>query len=233
MNVDKIARRDIVALRTDQAIDVAWRQMRDQGLDALPVTDATGHLVGLLAADALLARLAPRRASCWWSVMVGATDRLAADYVKAVGITVGEVMTEAPVETAPDASIREAAVLMRQNGMAVLPVVAGDVCIGVVTRADVLDHLSWPAPAHHGTVEDAELERSMREGIERESWASKHPITVEASHGVIRLTGVVASPVERSGLLAMARSLDGCTGVEDRLLVLSRAGRHHPAPGII
>jgi CBS domain-containing protein len=232
MNVDKVMRKDVVALRPEEPIASAWRQMRDQRIDALPVTDPAGHLLGVLTERDLLARLTPRRTSCWWSIVLGTTDRLAADYVKAVGLTVGQVMTPVPVTVAPDASITEAAVLLRGSGRGVLPVVADDVCVGVVIRADVLDHLSWPAPAGPGTVEDAELEHSMREGIEKESWASRHPITVEALHGVIRLTGVVATPVERSALLAMGRSLDGCAGVEDRLIVRSRVSRYHQAPGI-
>ena len=233
MNVEQIARKDVVALHTDQAIGTAWRQMRAQRLDTLPVTDPDGHLVGLLTEDALLARLVPRPASCWWSIVFGATDRLAADYIKSVGMTVAEVMEAAPLTVAPDTPIDRAAVLMRSNGMSVLPVVADDLCIGIVTRADALDHLSWPAPASRATVDDAELESSMRDGIERESWASRHPITVEASGGVIRLTGVVATPVERSALLAMARSLGGCAGVEDRLIVLSRVHRYHRTAGVV
>src|SRR5262249_58632868 len=161
-----------------------------------------------------------------------ASDRLAADYMKTVGLTVGDVMTTAALMTiAHDATIQEAAALMRRHDVAMLPVISDDVCVGIVTRSDVLDHLSWPTAAIPGPVRDGELERAMREGIESESWASRHPITVEARRGVIRLTGVAGSPIERAALLAMARSL-GSAGVEDRLIVLSRAGRHHTAPVI-
>jgi CBS domain-containing protein len=232
MNVEEIARKDVVALRANETLDIAWRQMRDQSLDALPVQDTTGCLIGILTEHDLLARLVPRRASRWWSVIFGTTDQLAADYVKAVGVSVEEVMTVAPVTIGPDASIQEAAGLMRHRGVGTLPVVDDDAYIGIVTRADALDHLSWPAAAPPGTVEDIELESSIRESIEQEPWASRHPVTVEAFHGIIRLTGVVASPVERRALLAMARSCVGCAGVEDRLLVLSRPGRCHPAPGV-
>jgi CBS domain-containing protein len=134
-------------------------------------------------------------------------------------------MTLAPVTIAPDAPVQAAAALLRRHAIGALPVVADDVCIGVVTRADVLDHLSWPTAALPDTVTDAELEHAMRGGIEQEPWAGTHPVTVEAIRGIIRLTGVVASPVERSAMLAMARSIAGCAGVEDRLIVLSRAGR--------
>jgi CBS domain-containing protein len=233
MKVERIARNDVVALRADEALDAAWRRMRDQQLPALPVTDTTGRLVGVLTEHDLLARLVPRRAPYWWSVVFGAADQLAADCMKAVGVTVGEVMTEAPLTIAPDASLGQAATLMRQSEIGALPVVVDGACIGIVTRADVLDHLSWPAASRPGTVSDVELERAMREGIEQEAWASRHPLTVEAVDGVIRLTGVVASPVERAALLAMARSVAGCAGVEDRLIVLSRTSRYHTAPSII
>jgi CBS domain-containing protein len=233
MKVEKIVRQDVLALRAEEAIDVAWRRMRDQRVEALHVTDSTGRLLGMLTEQDLLTRLAPRRSPRWWETISGSMDRLAADYMKATGLTVGDVMTMAPFVTiTPDATVEEAAALMRQHELGALPAVANDICVGLVTRADVLDHLRWPAAALPGTVGDIGLERAMREAIEREAWASRHPVTVEARDGVIRLTGVVGSPVERAALLAMARSLAGATGVEDRLIILSRAGRSHTAPVI-
>jgi osmotically-inducible protein OsmY len=98
-----------------------------------------------------------------------------------------------------------------------------------VTRADVLDHLSWPTVAAPSTVTDVELECPMQQGIQQELWTSRHRVTVEAMEGTIRLIGVMAGPVERAALVGMARALRGCAGVEDRLAVLSRAGRREPA----
>lgn len=233
MTVDKIMRRDVVALNASESIDAAWQQMRGQELAALAVTDRTGHLVGVLAEQDLLARLAPRRARRWWTGLFDDKDRLAADYVKAVGVTVGELMTGAPVTVTPDTSIEEAATLMSRHAIGVLPVVAEDhVYLGLVTRAIILDHLAWPTPASPGTVSDAEIESLMQEGIQQELWASRHLITVDVDHGTIRLTGVAKSPAEKSALLAMARSAHGCVGVEDRLLVLRSPGRRLPAPVI-
>jgi predicted transcriptional regulator len=60
MKVEKIVRQDVLALRAEEAIDVAWRRMRDQRVDALHVTDSTGRLLGMLTAQDLLTRLAPR-----------------------------------------------------------------------------------------------------------------------------------------------------------------------------
>jgi CBS domain-containing protein len=228
MKVSKIMRKDVVPLRADATMDTAWRQMRDQGLGALPVTDAADRLLGVLTEDDLLGRLTPRRVPTWWTMISRGTDELAADYLKAAGVTAGDLMTVAPVTIVPDASVETAATLMRRHAIGAVPVVADDVCVGLVTRADVLDHLSWPTAAP-GTVTDVELQRLMHEGILQELWTSRHCVTVEAAHGVIRLTGVVKSPAERSALVAMARSVPGCTGVENRLVVYCRTGRHQPA----
>lgn len=229
MTIAKIVRKDVVALRAEEAIEVAWRQMRDQRLGELPVVDAIGNLVGMLTEHDLIARLSRRRVPRWWRMIFDESDGLAADYVKAVGVTVRDLMTMAPVAIVPDASVEAAAALMRRHAIGALPVVAEDVCIGLVTRADVLDHLSWPTAAVPGAVADVELERLMQQGIQQELWTSRHRVTVEAMQGTVQLTGVVMSPVERAALIAMARTLPGCAGVEDRLVVLSRAGRRQPA----
>jgi CBS domain-containing protein len=229
MTVDKIMRRDAVALRAEEAIEGAWRRMREQRLGGLPVADKTGRLVGMLTEHDLLARLAPRRMPRWWTMIFDEKDRLAADYVKAVGVTVGDLMTAPPAAIVADAPVETAASLMRRHAVGVLPVVTNDVCVGLVTRADVLDHLSWPTAAAPGTVTDAELECLMQEGIQQEMWTSRHRVTVEAMHGIIRLTGIATGPVERSALVAMARAVPGCAGVEDRLVVCARAGQREPA----
>jgi CBS domain-containing protein len=230
MTVAKIMRKDIVALHAEQTIDVAWRQMRDQRLAELPVVDTAGHLVGVLSEHDLLVRLAPRRRPHWRETIFQENDRLAADSLKVRGVTVGDLMTVAPLAIVPDASVEAAARLMRRHVIATLPVVANGLCVGLLTRAGVLDHLAWPTMAAGGAVTDAELERLMHESIQQELWISRHRVAVDAANGIIRLTGVVASAVERSALVAMARSVPGCAGVEDRLVAVAPTGRRHPAP---
>jgi CBS domain-containing protein len=232
MTVAKIMRKDVVALRPEERIDAAWPQMRALRLEALPVADATDRLVGLLTGHDLLGRLAPRRVPRWWNEILAGTDRLAAEYVRSVGLTVGDLMTLAPVTVWPDAPVEVAATLMRQHAIGVLPVIAEEVYRGLVTRAEVLVHLRWPTSPVPGAVADSEIERLMQEGLVRELWTSRHRITVEVTNAIIRLTGVVAGPLERTALLAMARAVPGCAGVEDRLAVVVRSGSRPLAPVI-
>jgi CBS domain-containing protein len=222
MTIAKIMRTDVVALGAEERIETAWRQMRDHRLAALPVADTTGRLVGVLTEQALLRRLTPRRTPPWWEQILPEKDRLASEYLKSVGLTVADLMTRAPLSIVPDASVEAAAGLMRRHEIDVLPVVASDVCVGLVTRPDILDHLSWPTTAAPGAVTDVELERVMQETLDQEPWSPRQRVTAEAAQGVIRLTGILTSPVERSAVVAMARAVPGCAGVEDRLRVVVR-----------
>jgi CBS domain-containing protein len=159
MTVAGIVRKDIATLRAGEAIQAAWARMREQRLGQLSVVDARGHLVGMLTEQDLLDRLAPRPQPSRWTLIFDEKDRLTAGYLKSVGVTVEDLMSRPPLAIVPDASVETAARLMRHHAIAALPVVVNDVCIGLVTRADVLAHLSWPpAPAPAG---DGELERLM------------------------------------------------------------------------
>jgi CBS domain-containing protein len=229
MKVAKVMRTDVVALRADAAIDAAWRRMREQRLDTLPVINLVGTLIGVLTEHDLLARLAPRRQPAWWWSLVDDKDRLSSDYLRTVGTTVGEIMRERCPAVVPDAPIETAAALMQRQRLSALPVMANDVCVGLVTRADVLDHLSWPGAGSPGGASDVELECLMREAIARELWASRLSISVGVAGGVIRLTGAVSNATERTALLAMARTLPGASGVEDRLCVTPGWGQPLPA----
>jgi CBS domain-containing protein len=219
MNVAKVMRRDVPTLRPQEDIEAAWRWMREHRLGLLPVADAADRFVGVLTERALLVRLTPRRTRRWWEALIDDHDRPALDCLRAVGTRVGDLMETAPIAIVPDASVEAAAGLMRRHASDALPVVANTVCLGVVTLADVLDHLSWPTAAAPGSVPDDELERGMRQRIAQEDWTAPHRVVVDATRGRIRLTGVVRNPLERAALIAMASAIPGCAGVVDRVLV--------------
>lgn len=228
MTVAKLMRKDVMTLRPEEGIETAWRQMREHRLGLLPVADAAERLVGVLTEHALLVRLMPRRPAQWWESIIDHHDRLAVDYVKSVGTTVRDLMETAPVSIVPDASVEVAAGLMRHHAVDALPVVANAVYLGLVTRVDVLDHLSWPGGTVSGSVPDVELARLMVESIQREQWTARHRVLVESTKGTVRLTGIVTSPEERAALLAMASALPGCAGVDDRILVRPRRDARGP-----
>ncbi len=141
MNVNVLMRTDVPALSPDDAIGKAWRSMLEQGLTALPVTDAQGHLIGMLTEADLLVRRIPRRRVRWWHPASFDTDRSADDYRKTVGTTVQDLMTRSPASIGPEASRDEAAALMHARGVRTLPVIADGFLVGIVVRADLIGDL--------------------------------------------------------------------------------------------
>jgi CBS domain-containing protein len=179
MTVAGLVRKDVVTLRAEDAIEAAWGRMREQRLAQLPVVDATGHLVGMLTEHDLLDRLAPAPMPSPWALVFDEKDRLTAGHLETVGVTVGELMTQPSLAIVPDATIATAARLMRGHAIGALPVVVNDVCIGLVTRADVLDHLARPTAGTPVGGSDGERDRLMLRGILEELYASRHGVAVE------------------------------------------------------
>jgi CBS domain-containing protein len=211
--------RNVLTVRPDDALGPAWRRVRDEGLGGLPVVDAKMHVVGMLSEDDLLLRCVPRRTDPWWVLMLREMGELADNYRKVVGTTVGEVMSAPVVSIDIDATVAEAAERMHDHKMRLLPVVAEGVLAGVVTAADVIDDSALPARRPPVITTDPELVDEMRRRIDAEPWASRHRIHVAAHHGVLELDGLVICEAERAGLTAMARTISGCAGVKDRLIV--------------
>ena len=55
--VEKIMRRDIVAVRANDSIVKAWRSMVEQGLSGVPVVDANGQLIGIVTEGDFVGRV--------------------------------------------------------------------------------------------------------------------------------------------------------------------------------
>jgi CBS domain-containing protein len=213
--------RNVVALHMQDPLDKAWRAMRDQGLSGLPVVDDALRLTGMLTEDDLLVRGIPRKPLGWWATMIGEPDELADSYRRAVGTTVADLMSPVAVSVDLDAPLAEAATLMRDHRVQMLPVIAEDALAGVITAGDLVDGLALPSAAGAGLATDAELVEEMQRRLESESWASRYRIHVMVHHGILELTGLVNSAAERAAILAMARSIPGCAGVEDYVMARS------------
>jgi predicted transcriptional regulator len=175
----------------------------------------------VLTEDDLLVLYIPRKPLGWWATMIGEPDELADSYRKAVGTTVADVMSPVAVSVDLDAPLAEAAALMRDHGVRMLPVIAEDALAGIVTASDLVDDLALPSAASAGLAADAELVEEMQRRLDGEAWAARYRIHVAVHHGVLELTGLVTSAAERAAILAMARTIPGCAGVEDYVMARS------------
>ena len=119
MRLQDIMSTDIKAVTPSVTVATARNLMRLDGIHHLLVLD-DGRVVGVVSDRDLGGRVGARRGA-------DAETRIA------------EVMSERVVTAPADASVRQAANLMRGNGIGCLAVVVEDKPVGIVTITDLLD----------------------------------------------------------------------------------------------
>ena len=136
--------RDPILVRPQTPLKEAIQILAEKRISGLPVIDDAGKLVGIISETDLMWQetgvTPPAYIMILDSVIYlqnpGTYER---DLHKALGQTVGEVMSKNPVAISPDKSLREAAQLIQNHQVQRLPVLDnGGNVIGILTRGDII-----------------------------------------------------------------------------------------------
>ncbi|PSB22316.1 phosphoribulokinase [filamentous cyanobacterium CCP1] len=143
--VADIMTRDPIVVSPETPLNEAIKILAEQRISGLPVVDAEGKLAGVISETDLMWRETGITPPAYLMILDSVIylenpakyDR---DLHKALGQTVGEVMTKKDIVTiTPDKSVRNAAQLMNERKVHRLIVVdAAKQVIGVLTRGDVV-----------------------------------------------------------------------------------------------
>lgn len=139
---------DPLVVEPTTPIQEAIRRLSEQRFSGLPVVDKAGKLVGILSEDDLMWRETgvetPPYIMLLDSVIYLRNPlRYEREIHKALGQTVGEVMTEKPISIRGDRSLREAAQVMHKRKIRRLPVVDPENrVIGIITEGDIVRTLA-------------------------------------------------------------------------------------------
>lgn len=143
--VTDIMTTDVVSFTGDETVEVAMRRLVDAGVDAGPVVDGEGRVVGILSTGDLVveeARLHFPTIVNFLGVNVTLPfDKKSLDesVAKALGSTVAEVMTADPECVLVGATVQDAATLLHDHNVSRLPVVDDDRrLVGIVARGDIV-----------------------------------------------------------------------------------------------
>jgi CBS domain-containing protein len=221
MNASDVMTREILSVRPDTTVAEAIRTMLDNRISGLPVIDEAGRLVGILTEGDLLRRGetgTERHRPRWLEILMG-PGRLAEEYVRTHGRKIGEVMTRDVVSVTPDASLKEIVELMERRRIKRVPVLDGDVPVGILSRADLLRGLAGaleetPAPV----TSDAEIRERILAELARTAWVPRDGIAITVENGVVDLNGVILDEKERGALRVAAENVPGVRAVEDHLV---------------
>jgi CBS domain-containing protein len=142
--VAEIMSRDPIVVRPQTPLSEAIKLLAERRIGGLPVVNDAGKPIGIISETDLTWQetgvTPPAYIMLLDSIIyLENPARYERELHKALGQTVGEVMSEKPVTIEPEKTIPEAARLMNQRNINRLPVVDEDgQLIGVLTRGDIV-----------------------------------------------------------------------------------------------
>src|SRR4051812_11092857 len=145
MRVTEVMTTDVVTFSPDENVQTAMLQLVDRDIDAGPVVDGDGAVIGMLSTGDLIVEEArvhfPTVVNFLGVNVTWPFDHKELDdsVSKALGATVGEVMTADPVTVDIMASVEDAATAMHDHEISRVPVVDGEGhLVGLIARGDIV-----------------------------------------------------------------------------------------------
>ena len=142
LRVGDIMQADWPTLIPEQTVEDVIKLFAESGISGAPVVE-DGRLVGIVTEGDLIYRDAEIRAPGFLDILggiipLGDWDEYHQEALKSAGVTVGEVMTREVATVGPDTPLAEAATIMAERRVKILPVAEQETLRGVVTRMDIL-----------------------------------------------------------------------------------------------
>lgn len=136
--------RDPITVKPEAPLNEAIQILAEKRISGLPVVDETGKLVGVISETDLMWQetgVTPPAYIMFLDSVIYLQNpaKYDRDLHKALGQTVGEVMTPNPLTIKPDKPLREAAQIFNDKKIRRLPVLddTGQV-VGILTRGDII-----------------------------------------------------------------------------------------------
>jgi len=141
MTVEQIMTREVITVNPATSIHEAARLMVEHRVSGLPVMDGA-RLVGIVSDGDLIVRQRRRTTTPWWHWFFVDGEELVQQYRRAVGTTVGDVMSHPVITISPAWDIAMAASILDSRHIRRLPVVVDGRLVGIVSRADLIRALA-------------------------------------------------------------------------------------------
>lgn len=134
---------DVLTFTPEDRVQDAYAALLERHIDGAPVVDGD-EVVGMLTTDDLLVQETklhyPTVVSLFGAYLElpSSHRKFEEELRKAVGASVGDVMTSPATTCSPDDTLERAATLMHEHEVSRLPVTEGGRLVGIVARGDIL-----------------------------------------------------------------------------------------------
>jgi CBS domain-containing protein len=221
MIASDVMTRNVISVSPDATVAQAVELMLERGISGLLVVNPGGTLGGIVTEGDLLRRdeLGTERRRAWWLRLIASPGRQAADFTRAHGRRVADVMTHDVVSIDANAPLEEIVALMEEHRIKRVPVLEGDRVVGVVSRADLLRALA-AATREQAVVaaDDRTIRERILDTLEREPWAPRTTLNVTVVNGTVDLWGTISNDNERRAICVIAENAPGVKKVIDHLV---------------
>ncbi len=142
LKVSDIAHEEWPTLDPVETVEGAIKLFAESGISGAPVIEG-GRLAGIVTEGDLIFRDADIKSPGFLDILgglvpLGSWDEYRREALKSAGVTVDEVMTTDVITVSPDTTLSEAATIMAERRVKILPITEDGALRGVVTRMDIL-----------------------------------------------------------------------------------------------
>lgn len=142
--VGEVMTREPILVQPQTSLEEAIKILAEKRIGGLPVVDDSGKLVGIISESDLMWKEAEVKPPAYIMLLDSVIylenpGRYQRELHKALGQTVGEVMSDHVLTIKPEKSVKDAARLMNEKRIDRLPVIDdnGHV-VGIITRGDIV-----------------------------------------------------------------------------------------------
>ena len=210
----------VLSLSSDATVFEAAELLVGTGVSAMPVIDNTGRMVGIVSEADLMRRaeIGTEPHKSWLERVFSSEVSAAKEYVTLHSRRVVDVMSKPVVTVQEDDTLDRVAGVMAKHKVKRLPVLRGDLVVGIVSRANLLQVLMSRDPKAAGPhPADEQIRREVESVVGRQPWTSPWPTNILVSAGVVHLWGFVASEAACDAYRVAAENVAGVKKVKNHL----------------
>lgn len=200
--VSDVMTREVVRVEPETSFREVIRIIKDNRVHALPVVDAHGTVLGVVAESDLLVRQEQTEGRVRRPWRRHGRARLA-------GTTAGEVMTSPAITIDPRQTLGQAARTLHKRHVGRLLVVDGGRLVGIVTRSDLLSIF---------LRSDDDLLAAIQAAIAEIVFTPPHIITATVDNGIVVLQGSAQLLSQVNAVGDRVRRVPGIVRLDDKAI---------------
>ena len=211
----------VITVKPDCSVRDLARLLVERRISAVPVVNDRGQVAGIVGEGNLMHRSETdtERRHPWWLRTFMAPSTLAAEFAKAHGRRVSDIMVRNVITADPDTPLCDIAILLEKNAIKRLPIVKNGQLVGIVTRANLVQAVASAGAALDIQPTDAAIRDGLLTNLESQPWAHTSLLNVTVRDGVVDLWGMTTSNAEKDAVRIAAETTNGVRAVNNHIVV--------------